>query len=184
MLEIIRQISPQNQQLIRQHLAETVAPHLRPDPSNYAKGRLSCWLDAEWLLNKKSLVAAHPMPVRLRTYLKRLNIPFDLALVTYGPVGIDWHRDDSYAAFPAYSINLSTVDYEWGYQAQYPGFEKSHDRNDNAPRVTHLIPPGAIIKFNCKNPHAALGRDDDRWSINLWTLKPKYQAQFDELIPF
>ena len=141
MIEIVRQISAQNQMLI-------------------------------------------PMPNRLRTYLNKLGIPFDLGLITHGPVGINWHRDDSYAQFTAYSINLSTVDYEWGYQAQYPGFEYSRDRNDNAPQTVYRIPPGAIIKFNCKNPHAALGSDPDRWSINLWRLRPRYRAQFDEVLPF
>lgn len=182
MLEVIKTISPDNQKRLRNHLENFVKPHLRPDPSSYAKGRQSCWLEAEWLLNKKKFIKALPFDEKLFRYLTSQNIDFDLALVTYGKVGINWHRDDSYANFTAYSINLSTRPYEWGYQCQYPGYEWSKNRNETAPQITYTLQPGSIVKFNCKNPHAALGNDPERWSINLWTVHPKYKRQFEEVV--
>lgn len=179
MIEIIHRISYQNQQRIRQDL-ENYKQFLKSDISNYAKGRQRFWIEAEWDLRHKTFRKAVKMP-RLNQYLKRLNIDYDLGLIAYGVTGIDWHRDDSYANFIAYSINLSSQPYEWGYQANYPSYQYSK-QDPNAKQQIYLLKPGDVIKFNCKNPHSALGKDSDRWSINLWTVKPKFKSDFQQTI--
>jgi len=172
MLEIIYRIDPKNIQAMRSHL-EDYRRYLQPDPSNYARGRKRFWFKREWDLKHKTLKPAIAIP-RLESYLHRLGIPFDLGLIACGESGISWHRDDSYANFVAYTINLSAAPFDWGYQPCYPGYGWSKQQAD-APRKTYRLMPGDIIKFNCKNPHATLGKDPDRWSINLWTLKDKYR---------
>jgi len=179
-LQRIHRISPANQLAIRSDL-EQYKDILTSDVSQYAPNRKRAWLDAEWDLKHKRFIKAHPMHDRLRVYLQKLNIPFDLALIAYGASGISWHRDDSYANFVAYSVNLSTKPYEWGYQRCYPSF-KYEAQNPKAKREIHTLQPGEIIKFNCKNPHAALDHDDERWSINLWTVKPKYKSELTKIL--
>lgn len=178
MLKKIHTIKAKNQARIRTHLEE-FKPLLKNDVSRYANGRQRFWIRAEWDLQKKCFHPAIDIP-RLDRYLKAIGIEYDLGLIAYGSVGIDWHRDDSYAEYPAISINLSSQPYAWGYQACYPGYFWS--RQVVAERKIYQLQPGDIIKFNCKNPHAAIGRDSDRWSINLWKVKNKYQHDYKSVI--
>lgn len=180
MLKLVHRISQRNQQLIREDL-ENYKQYLKPDISRYAKGRQRFWFKAEWDLRHKKFRKAIQIE-RLDNYLQALGISYDLGMIAYGENGIHWHRDDSYANFVAYTINLSSKPFEWGYQPNYPGYQYS--KQVDAKKQIYLLQPGDIIKFNCKNPHATLGKDPERWAISLWTVKPKLQEDLLRITDF
>lgn len=177
-LEIVQRISESNVQRMREHL-ETLKTNLSEDVSTYAKGRQRFWLEHEWMLKGKYFVPAIHDD-RLWGWVKR-NIwsEAELGLAAYGAVGIDLHRDDTYAQFVAYTINLGDVE-KWLYKPVYPEWTwvKPELQNRDAEIQEIEVKSGDVIKFNCKNPHAPLNPAEDRWSINLWKVQPKVRAQF------
>lgn len=48
--------------------------------------------------------------------------------------------------------------------------------------VVYEILPGAVVLFNCKNPHRVVRCDDTRYSINLWSIARKCQTHFDKYL--
>jgi hypothetical protein len=173
-IEIITTISPEIVEQIRTHLT-TLMHHLTPDVSNYAKGRQRFWLEHEWRLRERDFVpAVHDE--RLWDYLKRIWPEAELGLAAYGHIGIKPHRDDSYADYPAVTINLGEVE-GWMYNQQYQGLEWGPQGPPNP--ITYKIKSGDVILFNCKNQHAPINPAEDRWSINLWHVSSKQRAQFN-----
>ncbi|QBQ73108.1 hypothetical protein kac65v162_gp078 [Nodularia phage vB_NspS-kac65v162] len=183
MLQIIKVISSTQQQQIREYLDQH-QQLLQRDVSSYAKGRQRFWLKSQPTLDKEPVFnQAHKLP-RLWDWcstifdraMQHTGLDYQpksaLGLVAYGSVGINWHRDATYADYPAVSINLTSKSTLWGYQAMYPGY--CYGKQDFTPeRETFELPSGAVVLFNCKNPHAAIRCASDRYSINLWSINPK-----------
>ena len=162
-------LGQERQQQLKAYLDHIDHAQFSPDKSNYAKGRLRLWLKQEWSLKDRILIPGYQDNALWEycnnIYRMTTGQDADLALIAKGGIGIDWHRDDSYASEMAISINLSSIAYEWGFD---------HIREGGQPK-THLLDSGAITLFHCKHKHAALGSDPERYSINIWRLKDKYR---------
>ncbi|PMB40979.1 hypothetical protein CEN40_21145, partial [Fischerella thermalis CCMEE 5205] len=83
--------------------------------------------------------------------------------------GINYHRDDSYAATEARSINIGNS--EWGYRAAKEQMAWTREENKNATYQEFKLESGTVTRFNCKNEHAAINTSAKRWSINIWSIK-------------
>ncbi|PMB46433.1 hypothetical protein CEN40_10365, partial [Fischerella thermalis CCMEE 5205] len=83
--------------------------------------------------------------------------------------GINYHRDDSYAATEARSINIGNS--EWGYRAAKEQMAWTREENKNATYQEFKLESGTVTRFNCKNEHAAINTEAKRWSINIWSIK-------------
>jgi hypothetical protein len=194
MIEIYKTLP--NPEKLQAWLEKIVRPALRPDVSNYAKGRLRAWLGQEPMLFAPfDTKPGVPVDQKLLDRLAELiEWPFDFCLVTYSgdttPVGIAPHMDAGYADFEAHSVHVSgqcRFDY-WMNRptlGRGPATGDFHlDRTDYTvrrsepdgrpvmPTTVALLQPGDVIRFNCKNPHAALP-DVKRWNLNFWRRKPK-----------
>ena len=146
-----------------------VRPSLAQDVSSYARGRTRCWLRWEGPLSQS------------QGYRPGLNVPPlwneielcwrtaglqgfpDLALAIYGSIGIQPHRDASYAASVALSINLGPMEWGWCPDRQ---------SNDDHDLVWLPMTGGEITVFDCKHRHAARQVAADRWGIIAWQTKP------------
>ena len=192
-LKVITILSTDTQSKMRE-LLDSYSNSLTLDVSNYAKGRQRFWLQAEADLTKVNGGKLYKPGVqipKLWDYCSKLfdkaiahsELPYtptlDLGLVAYGNKGIDWHRDASYADFPAVSVNLSTDTTEWGYEDCRLGYD-SKTSNSNPKRKVYKLAPGSVVLFNCKNPHAVIKCDDTRYSINLWSVAPKFKTYFNK----
>ncbi|MGD1855508.1 MAG: hypothetical protein ACFB2W_14785 [Leptolyngbyaceae cyanobacterium] len=189
MLKIISILPPDKQHRIRKHLNQHRSL-LTDDTSSYGVGRRRYWLEHQPVLGSGGRsyrpAAQHPQfwhfcqtiyqrASRIALPDEELLMP-DLGLVAYGNVGIREHRDDPYAACPAVSINLSTMPTQWGYTANYTGYDKRYPKRASE-KIYHL-PPGAIIMFNSQNPHRVICPDAERWSINLWQISSACRPYF------
>jgi hypothetical protein len=174
-------------------LEKVVRRHLSPDVSKYAKGRLRAWLGEEPMLFAP--FASKPgmeVPSFVLERLKELvGWNFDFCLATYSgdetPVGIAPHMDAGYSDFEAYSIHVTgecRFDYwmnreTFGRGPVSGGFHLDREtyqvlKGDLPAPPTHslVLQPGAVTRFNCKNPHAATP-GVKRWNLNFWRAKPK-----------
>ena len=79
----------------------------------------------------------------------------------------------------AISINLSTEYTEWGYEDCRLGYD-SKSPNSNSSKKVYKLAPGSVVLFNCKNSHAVIKCDDTRYSINLWSINPKFKKYFNK----
>ena len=165
---------------LRRELSRLEA-HLKPDVSNYAPGRLRTWIQMEWRLRERDFVPALETDADFwqrccqLCYAAAGFFP-DLGLIAKGETGIALHRDDSYAAFKAVSIQLGRA--HWTYDWTYPAYGwVPNDRLLPSDPQT-LAVENEIIVFNCKNRHAAAPLEADRWSINLWKVSQKYRDVF------
>jgi len=173
-------------------LESTIRPALRPDVSNYAKGRLRAWLGVEPMLfapfDTKPAVPTDPKI--LDRLAELIEWDFDYCLVTYSgdtdPVGISPHMDAGYADFEARSIHLSgecLFEY-WasrttlGRSPTTKAFTlnrqtESVELEGNLTCATTAVnlQPGQVVAFNCKCPHAATP-GVRRWNVNFWRKKP------------
>lgn len=189
MLKLISTLPLAKQHKLRKHLNQHRSL-LTSDSSSYGVGRKRYWLQHQPVLGSggRSYQPAvqhsqfwqfcqtiYERATRLVLPDQEVSKP-DLGLVAYGGVGIREHRDDPYAACPAVSINLSTTPTQWGYTANYTGYEKRHPRR--ADERIYQLPPGAIIMFNSQNPHRVIDPDSERWSINLWQIAPTCRPYF------
>ena len=187
-------ILPTDTQSKMRELLDSYQSSLTSDISNYAKGRQVYWLEHQADLTKVNGGKVYKPGVqipRLWDYCSKLfnkaityselsyQPTLDLGLVAYGSKGIDWHRDASYADFPAVSINLSTLTTEWGYEDCRLGYDgKSPNSNPN--KKVYKLVPGSVVLFNCKNSHAVIKCDSTRYSINLWSVAPKFKTYFNK----
>jgi hypothetical protein len=176
MLKIIQKIKPKTAALIRSDLAE-LDKYLTPDVSNYAKGRTRLWIKWQYDLRNKTIRPAIQPSDRLWTYCQNIcqiaGFQPDLGLIAKGKTGIALHRDAGYAMPLAVSIQIGRA--EWTYDCQYPGWEwqPSHKCSSSNPQI--ILLEDCAVAFNCKNPHSANPTDENRYSINLWQLKPEYK---------
>lgn len=169
-------IEPKRLQGVLTHLGNN-KHNLKPDVSNYARNRQRYWLQHEWSLNKRVFLPA-VKDKRLWTFCKEWMPDADLGLVVHGPVGIQPHRDDSYADWRGVGINLGKIE-SWYYDCQYPEFRWTKDRNPSNPR-TYQIPIGGVFEFNTKNLHGVNNPASDRWAIFLWKISSKFRNQFEQ----
>lgn len=176
MLTIVSRLSPSTVSAIREHL-DSLAEHLTPDVSRYARGRQRFWLEHEAPLGRTRNWQPGVHSDRLWSWVQRSFPGVELGLAAYGEVGIDPHRDASYADYTAYSVNLGTIE-GWYYDPMYPDMTYSDQRNASNP-VIYRLEPGDVVRFNCKNPHGVINPAPDRWSLNLWHISPKGRPGFD-----
>uniref|UniRef100_A0A0C1NG87 Uncharacterized protein n=1 Tax=Tolypothrix bouteillei VB521301 TaxID=1479485 RepID=A0A0C1NG87_9CYAN len=169
--EILGKISSEKVEQLRQHLENYIKPVLESDKSNYAPGRQVAWVGAKWDLKEKDFKPG----VRddaLMKLVKQVYPDADIVLVTYSEqpgAGINYHRDDSYAAIEARSINIGNSD--WGYRAAKEQMAWTKEENTAALYQEFKLESGTVTRFNCKNEHAAINTEAGRWSINIWSIK-------------
>jgi hypothetical protein len=163
-------------------LERLVRPHLTPDVSSYARGRLRAWLGVEPPLSshgreRPGLDVGQRAMDRLA---ELIEWGFDFCLVTYsgdGPVGVGIgpHRDASYADFEARGLHVSgeAVFRHW---RDYEGLGRSrrvgNHTGDDPPTTVLTLTPGQVLAFNCKDQHAA-EPGPHRWGLNFWRRKPQ-----------
>lgn len=130
------------------------SPLATVEKAKCARGRLNLWLQAEPDYRSKKYKLAH-RDERLWQFCKRLYPEAALAQVYFATSGhgIDWHRDASFAKPKAYILNLGAVRLET-------------ELNDGRQVSLELV-GGEVIKFNCKLPHRAIARRDDRTGIAI-----------------
>jgi hypothetical protein len=167
---------------LRGWLETHIRNNLRPDVSNYAKGRLRVWLDDEPSLTANVRISQGlRIPAGIRQRLRDLiKWDFDYALVTYSgdfeAIGIKPHRDARYADYEAVGLNVSGT-CRFDYWAGRQSFGKSpnlieYDPRYDAPTDCLNLAAGDVVKFNCKNLHSATP-SKKRWNINFWRKAPQ-----------
>ncbi|MBC6435597.1 hypothetical protein FM036_40090 [Nostoc sp. HG1] len=170
-IEILGKVSEEKVEQLRSHLETHLQPILENDKSNYAPGRKVAWVGAKWDLKDKDFKPG-VQDDKLMELVKQVYPDADIVLVTYSEnpgAGINYHRDDSYAATEARSINIGNSD--WGYRAAKERMAWTREENKDAPYQEFKLESGIVTRFNCKNEHAALNTEAGRWSINIWSIK-------------
>ncbi|MDZ7962860.1 MAG: hypothetical protein RMY34_34170 [Aulosira sp. DedQUE10] len=170
-IEILGKVSEEKVEQLRSHLETHLKPILQNDKSNYALLRQVAWVGAKWDLKDKNFKPG-VQDDKLMELVKQVYPDADIVLVTYSEnpgAGINYHRDDSYAATEARSINIGNSD--WGYRAAKERMAWTREENQNAPYQEFKLESGTVTRFNCKNEHAALNTEAGRWSINIWSIK-------------
>lgn len=179
MIEITKTIP--NPEKIVTWLENIIKPHLVPDVSNYAKGRLKTWLGAEPTLTSptKILQGTEIDDKILKRLAELIEWDFDFCLVTYSgdenAIGISPHRDASFADYEAIGVHLSEeclFNY-WMGREEFGKSPNKYEFNPHKEAPTHSFEliPGQVIKFNCKNFHSA-SPSSKRWNLNFWKKKP------------
>jgi len=164
---------------MRSFLVEVFGPYLTPDVSNYAKGRLRVWVGTEPSLSPRGW-ARPGLQVHsdvVDAFAEIIGWEFDYWLVTYSgdrqAVGIQPHRDAGYADYEAYGLNCvgeCTFSY-WNDRKAFGYARSSGTASMNgAPTDIVRMVPGTVVRFNCKNPHAA-DPLPGRWGMNFWRAK-------------
>jgi hypothetical protein len=170
-IEILGKINAQNVEALRSHLETNFKPLLENDKSNYSQRRQVAWVGAKWDLKDKDFTPGVQDDV-LMQLVKQVYPDADIVLVTYSAqpgAGINYHRDDSYAATEARSINIGNSD--WGYRAAKEQMVWTRGENTAATYQEFKLHSGTVTRFNCKNEHAAINTEAGRWSINIWSVK-------------
>ena len=171
MFEVARKLSASTVADVKLFLDGNV--QLERDVSRYAPGRNRGWLAHEGPLSMSRSFEPRPCPERLWKWLTMvweksgMEGQPELGLAAYGQIGIDFHRDATYAAPAALLVNLGGV--QWGYEPT---------REVSAPQF-HTFDCGEVVRFDCKHRHAALEAVADRWSIVLWRVSYKRRAEFE-----
>ncbi|MEC4815927.1 MAG: putative molybdenum carrier protein, partial [Scytonema sp. PMC 1069.18] len=170
-IEILGKIRPDKIEQVRSHLETHLKPVLEEDKSSYAPSRQVAWVGAKWDLKEKNFKPA-VQDDALMQLVKQVYPDADIVLVTYSEntgEGINYHRDDSYAAIEARSINIGNSD--WGYRAAKEQMAWTKEENTAATYQEFKLESGTVTRFNCKNEHAAINTEAGRWSINIWSVK-------------
>ena len=143
--------------------------------SSYAYGRQSAWLQFDCPLSAGGIFKPVDTPKRLWEWCEKVwqsngmpGLP-EVGLANYGDVGIDLHRDATYAAPDSLIINLGKVHWQYDW-----------DRGISTPQH-YNFDGGEVISFNCKHRHGAYDPASDRWSIVLWTISHKRRSEFEQV---
>ena len=155
---------------------------LKEDVSSYAKGRQRTWLNMHWNLKDKTFDKQNCFRnTRLWEILLNIWPEAQIGLLTYSgkekPIGINLHRDDSYADYESVGVQI-TGECSFEYLGGYRHF-RWHADKDNEEKKVFNLKPGDVFRFNCKNRHSAMP-SVDRYAINLWKISPKFRKEFDE----
>ena len=174
MLEITHNLSSQTCDNVIQHLESTLKQSLKADVSNYAPGRMRVWLQHEAPLSDNQNFQSGTQDTKLWTWCKEVakesgmkEIP-EVGLAIYGDRGIKLHRDASFAAPEAVSINLGAVEFL---------YDPTRGFSDNL--ESHILDRGEVMLFDSKHRHAAVEPASNRWCIVLWSLSDKIQEKFN-----
>jgi len=162
-------------------LEEDIRPHLKPDVSRYARGRMRVWLGVEPPLDTPS---NHSQPFRAGLRSPEFaNLIADIfhedvaassrfkdwqpetALVSVGG-NIAAHRDATYADAWSLGINLGRC--VWSIASE---------RHNARPDFHMNLSGGEVFMFNAKHVHAVSEAADDRWAINAWRFATGPAAQ-------
>jgi len=139
-----------------QHSKNLLARHGKADKSSYVSDRKILWIGKQPLFTKCQEIAGHRDDY-IKAIASEIYPDHDYILIAGGNTEIGMHRDASYAAPKAISINLGGEAY-WEY--------------GNTPqRLQH----GEITEFNCKELHGILEADCDRIVIAIWKRNPKWK---------
>lgn len=177
MIEITRTLTQPGR--IANWLESIVRPHLSQDVSNYAKGRLRCWLNVEPHLGTRG--GTKPgLPVHqsiINRMAELIDWQFDYCLVTYSgdqeAIGIDPHRDAGYADYEAYGLTVSgeSLFRYWEGREAFGYAPETNRLTANDPSTHQIVvKPGMVTRFNCKNIHSA-EPGTGRWGLNFWRAK-------------
>ncbi|MEH2148446.1 hypothetical protein [Nostoc sp.] len=131
-IEILGKVSEEKVEQLRSHLETHLKPVLENDKSNYALLRQVAWVGAKWDLKDKDFKPG-VQDNKLMELVKQVYPDADIVLVTYSKnpgAGINYHRDDSYAATEARSINIGNSD--WGYRAAKERMAWTREENQDA----------------------------------------------------
>jgi hypothetical protein len=140
---------------------ESIKDTLTSDVSKYAKGRKRAWLNG---LGEPHLsfpkISKSIQHLEIDQFIRsHLGINYDFCLAHYSgdrSIGIQPHRDASFANREAYGINLGKCDFTVG------------DR-------LYKLNAGEVYSFDCKALHSA-DPSTNRWALNLWTAKSMWIA--------
>ena len=161
-MKVVKQLSPETQVKIKSHININLRPLAAKEQARCAKDRLNLWLQAEPDYRSRKYKKAHA-DERLWAFCQRLYPEAALAQVYFatGNIGIDWHRDASFAERKAVIVNLGSVLLET---------EINSDK-----RISLELTGGEVIEFNCKLPHRAVPRSENRIGIAIWADKISLQ---------
>ncbi len=170
--------------IIQEILSIAKQTSMKEDVSSYAKGRNRIWLNAHWdLKNKKFDTEDCLKNERLWEILKSIWPEAEIGLLTYSgkenPKGINLHRDDSYADYESWGIQLSGT-CQFDYAGGYKNFKWEQDRDEEYIK-SYILNPGDVYRFNCKNRHSAIP-SEDRYAINLWKISSKFKTEYNNAI--
>ena len=119
---------------------------------------------------------------RLWALIKSIWPEAEIGLLTYSgsenPIGINLHRDDSYADYESWGIQLSGT-CEFVYMGGYRNFCWDPEKDIEEKQV-YTLTPGDVFSFNCKNRHSAIP-SVDRYAINLWKVSKKFRKEYTDI---
>ena len=160
---------------VTNHLS-SLSHQLRPDVSNYAKGRQRMWLNTEYPLSLKYQQFRPGInDERLWGWIQQVWAKSQLsgqpesALAIYGNVPIDFHTDAPCAAPECIQINLGGTTF---IHDTVPAGQSNRNGRIYRPTspIEHTLDKGEITRFNCKHVHATVEPQPDRWSIIVWQI--------------
>ncbi|MCA6509719.1 MAG: hypothetical protein IM596_07900 [Pseudanabaena sp. M051S1SP2A07QC] len=142
---------------IYQHSKNLLNRYGKDDRSSYTSDRKILWIGSQPLFSKESKFIKGIEDRYIKSVASDIYADHDFILIAGGNTEIGMHRDASYAAAKAISINL--------------GGEAYFEHEDLDPqRLEH----GDITEFNCKKLHGILEADCDRIVIAIWKRNPKW----------
>lgn len=138
------------------HAKTLLRQYGKPDKSSYTSDRQILWIGNQPLFGKERREIAGHSDRTIKGAANLIYPDHHYILIAGGNTEIGMHRDATYAAPDAISINLGGEAY-WEYQGQ-------------PQRLQH----GEITQFNCKELHGILEADQDRIVICIWQRNPKW----------
>lgn len=170
-------------EIVSELLSIAKKAELKPDVSSYAKGRQRTFINMNWDFRDRKFNRDCFVNDRMWNILKDIWPESEIGLLTYSgeenPKGIDLHRDDSYADYESWGVQLSGT-CEFHYMGGYKNFKWEQDREEEKDQI-FIIKPGDVFRFNCKNKHSAIP-SVDRYAINLWKISDKFRRDFDNAL--
>ena len=135
---------------------ELLAKYGKADKSTYTSDRRILWIGTQPLFTRVAELPAHQDPY-IKAIATEIDSYHDFILILGGNTEIDPHRDATYAAPDAITLNLGGMAY--------------FDHEDGCKWLKH----GDITRFNCKRLHGILEADLDRIAIAIWRKNPKWK---------
>jgi len=139
------------------HAKALLKAYGKPDKSSYTDDRQILWIGDQPLFGKERREIKGHRDRHIKEAADLIYPEHDYILIAGGNTEIGMHRDATYAAPTAISINLGGEAY-WEYR-------------DAPQRLEH----GEITEFNCKELHGILEADCDRIVVAIWQRNPKWQ---------
>lgn len=179
MFEMIKTLKPELCAQVVEHLRQLP---MKQDKSSYAQGRKILWINREPSYGREVSIRRSYEDERIFSFCQRIfagHFQVDYVLVSYSgnaydgepdwfqepnpSHGISWHRDASYAAPIAGTINFG--DAEFGIKGRDDSLEVGVGNEE-----WYSLGMGDVCKFNCKHPHMC-DPSIERWAIHCWSAK-------------